>query len=389
MADKNSSLPDPHDAERKNLSPLFGSHCASVTYALKAYVRGSYLVRLDAYMDDPVRKTWTVQKTSTITEPANGPFFFGSGERTRTQVQKLKTRGTFNDALAELQKFEKNCQSRNNEYTPQTPTAEDMGFKHFRAFAEREGYVFDLGGDGLARPHRDVLPASPAGFAQGAIERADRHLARPENEFDNNGPASKAPQTHFLFDQFTRAAHVHSMDDKLAELRTLDILDRFANHIRSAHDSLQTYCGKYSELGHGGLIDDALDALQMADIALRQLKAYGIDGADFDGFVLQCKATCHILHAEGLYDLMSRGQGDFAQNEALFRKRTEWAAELFAQIDPSPHARERLQDMIVQTPKPAVPDAIGAFLSQYDAQKAARLASGQAQSPRQKPPFSG
>jgi hypothetical protein len=399
MADKNDPLPSPPsggaDGLRKNLSPLFGSHCASQTYGLKAYVRGSYHIRLDAYIDDPVKKTWTVQKTTIVTEATGSGLFFGNGrERTRTQVQKIKTRASFNDVLDEMLHFEKLCQSRAGDYVVQNPDAEAMGFTHFRAFAEREGYVFDTQGQPQARPHKDVLPASAAGFVQSDIDRADRRLQRPENEFDNNGPASKAPQTHFLFDQFTRAVHVHSMDDKMAELRVLDILDRFAQQVHLAHDSLQTYCKKYHELGQGGLIDDALDALRLAGAAVRQLKAYGVESAEFESFVLQCKITCNVLHAEGLYDLMNRGEGDFTQNEILFRQRVDKAIETFRRIDDSEQGIKTLQDMIVQTPRPEVPEAMTAFLQNYDAQRAAWRQAHQAARDaadaknNKKPPFS-
>ncbi|MFN7113452.1 MAG: hypothetical protein ACK4PK_03750 [Alphaproteobacteria bacterium] len=398
MADKNDPLPSPPsggaDAPRKNLNPLFGGHCTSQTYALKAYVRGSYHMRMDAFIDDPVKKTWTVQKTTTITETSAGGMFFGvSKERTRTQVQKVKTRASFNDVLDEMLHFEKLCHSRGADYVVQNPDAEAMGFKHFRAFAEREGYVFDSKGQPHARPHKNVLPACDAGFVQTDIDRADRRLQRPENEFDNAGPASKAPQTHFLFDQFTRAVHVHSMDDKIAELRVLDILDRFAQHIHRAHDNLQTYCKQYHELGQGGLIDDALDALRLAGAAVRQLKAYGVESADFESFVLQCKITCHVLHAEGLYDLMNRGEGDFVQNEILFRQRVDKAIETFRRIDDSEQGIKTLQDMIVQTPRPEVPEAMTVFLRDYDAQRAAwrqtHQAGRDAAAPQKdkKPPF--
>ena len=376
MADKNDPLPPlpsgADDTPRKLLSPLFGSHCASQTYGLKSYTRGSYHIRLDAFMDDPVKKTWTVQKTAVITDAAGSGLFFGPvRERTRTQVQKIRTRASFNDVLDDMQRFEKQCQTRQDDYIPQKPDAAGMGFTHYRAFAEREGYVFDAKGHPHARPHKNVLPACDAGFIQSDIDRADKNLRRPENEFDNMGPGSKIPQTHFLFDQFTRAAHVHSMEDKMAELRVMDILDRFAQQMQRAHDKLQTYCEKYHELGQGGLIDDALDALRLAGASVRQLIAYGIESTDFESFILQSKITCHVLHAEGLYDLMNRGEGDFAQNEILFRQRVNKAVEYMRRIDDSENTLRSLQDMIVQTPKPQVPASMTHFLKEYQTQRSA------------------
>lgn len=391
MANRNSPAPDQEDT-RKNLQPIFGSHCASQTYALKAYVRGSYHIRLDAYMDDPVKKTWSIQKTATITEPSIGGWIFGGErERTRKEVHKIKSHASFNDVLDEMMKFERQYQRNVDTATLVKPEAEAMGYTHFRAFAEREGYVFDMHGHAHARPHRDVLPAAEAGFLQEDIDRANKHLQRPENEFDNAGPASKAPQTHFLFDQFTRAAHLSSLEDKVAEMRALDILDRFTSQIRHAHDSLQTYCSKYQELGQGGLIDEALDSLRLAGASLRQLKAYGVDCTDFESFVVQCKVASHVLHAQGLYDLMNRGEGDFAQNEALFRRRVDKAVETYRRIDDTDNGIKTLQDMIVQSPHPAVPSAITAYLHQYDSQREAirqaNIAERQNNSDNKKPPY--
>src|SRR5690606_22158829 len=114
------------------------------------------------------------------------------------------------------------------------------------------------------------------------IESARHNLARPKNEFDNNGPASKAPNTHFLFDQFTRATHNQGLHERFTQLRIMDILDHFADQVKTAHDSLQEYCGHYRELGRGGLISDAEAALKMAGASLRQLRAYGVDTTAFD-----------------------------------------------------------------------------------------------------------
>ena len=379
-------------ANRKNLTPLFGTRCQTQTYGLAAYKRGHYHIHLEAVLDDPVKKTWAVRKVINVSEPRYS-MIFGSDTDNKTYVHQLRSGLNFTQALDVMQDFERNCRNRGQDFRVLVPDAPMMGFDHFRAFAEREGYVFDTNGHAHARPAEGTLPAG-ASFDKRDIDIADTHCQRPANEFDNNGPASKTPNTHFLFDHFTKATHGHNMNERLAQLRVLDILDHFAGHVQTAHDNLKEYCTHYQELGQGGLIYDAEKALKLAGASLRQLKAYGVDTTDFDSFLLQCDITCHVLHAEGLYDLMNNQKGDFEQNELLFKERVNKALDGFRKIDSSARGLQTLQDMIVQTPKPQVPDSMTAFLQNYAAQKEAFRAKnrpGAAQKPNtpKTPPFSG
>lgn len=352
---------------RKTLHPLFGTRCESQTYGLRAYKRGHYHIHLEAVMDDPVKKTWSVRKIVNVAEPRYS-MVFGTDTINKTHVHRMREGISFTQALDVLMAFERSCQNRGNDFNVLVPDAPMMGTTHYRAFAEREGYVFDTKGHAHARPTRDSLPAG-ASFDKRDIDTADKNCQRSENEFDNNGPASKTPNTHFLFDHFNKATHGHNMNERLAQLRVLDILDRFADQIKSAHDNMQEYCKHYQELGQGGLIYDAEKSLKLAGASLRQLKAYGVDTTVFDSFLLQCEITCHVLHAEGLYDLMNNQKGDFAQNEALFKERVNKALDGFRKIDSSDRGLKTLQDMIVQTPKPAVPDSMTQFLENYKTQK--------------------
>jgi hypothetical protein len=72
-----------------------------------------------------------------------------------------------------------------------------------------------------------------------------------------------------------------------------------------------------------------------------------------------------VLHAEGLYGLMHQGKGDFDANEELFKSRVNQAMEAYKQIDNSDDGLKTLKNMIVQTPEPQVPAAIGAFVDRY------------------------
>jgi hypothetical protein len=182
--------------------------------------------------------------------------------------------------------------------------------------------------------------------------------------------SGKIPDTHFLFDGFNKPAQREGLDESLAHVRILNIFDRFAGYIQTAGDKMEDYCRNYRNLEQGALILEAEEALDTAESVLRQLSPYGVDTAPFAHFVLQCRITCHVLHAQGLYDLMLQGKGDFTQNEFMFKRRVSQAVEAFKKVDSSDKSLQLLQDMIVQAPKPEVPAAIALFLDNYQKQRA-------------------
>jgi hypothetical protein len=355
-----NSLPPTPAPDNKTLHPLFGTYCKTETYSVTDADKNTSQIHCDAYMDDPVAKTWTVAKTVRRLQPSFNPY----KRKTITHVHKVKSKVSFKEAAAELARFEAECRKKPAVFAPMFPESASMGFVHFKAFAEREGYIFDTKGLLHARPDEKALPAGFSFFDED-IESANKHLARPANEFDNNGPMSKTPNTHFLLDHFTRAARENDFDSATTSARVLNILDRFVEQVDKAHGKLSEYCRKFQELGQGELISDAEDLLTKAESSVKQLKAYGVDTADFESFVLQCKISCYVLHAEGLYGLMHNGKGDFDANEALFKSRVNQAMQEYKKIDTSDAGLKTLQNMIVQMPEPKVPDAIGSFITRY------------------------
>jgi hypothetical protein len=346
------------------LDPIFGIFCQTETMSLKNQGTGSLHVHFEAYMDDPVKKTWAVAKVVNVHEAS----FYHAKDKRRSSIHRIKDKITFREAMEILSAGEAALKKQTNLYTTTVPDAPMMGFTHFKAFAEREGYVFDEQGKPHARPNPYALPMGCV-FLEEDVDSANKNLQRPQNEFDNTGPASKVPHTHFLLDQFSRAAHKSDFDSVSSHLRMMNLLDTFVDHVDAAHRSMQQYCGHYQELGQGGHMEDAANALQRAELTLRQLKAYGVNTADFESFLLQCEISCAVLHAEGLYDLMNRGLGDFAQNELQFKAKVDQALDSFKKIDDSERGMNTLKNMIVQTPKPQVPDAIGHFIQTYRAQR--------------------
>lgn len=348
------------------LRPVFGTYCATQSYALTPYKTGaSCHIHLEAYLLDPATQLWGVSRVMRVTEPS----IYTGRPLTEIRVQRLDYNLDFTAALKYLSDFENNCAQAPAQYVVQDPKAGAMKFLHYIAFAEREGYIFNTQGQPAPRPNIHALPPQGS-FRQEDIARANKNLQRPADEFDGTGPAGKVPQTHFLFDQFRRATHNRNINTALAELRVMTLLDQFAAEIETVEKNLRIYGETYLALGQGGLILDAEQALERAVPVLRQIKAYGVDTAGYESFLTQCGIICDVMHAQGLYDLMQKGLGDFTQNEELFKLRVDKAVEGLKKIDPSDESRETLKKMIVQAGKPRVPAAIGYFVSTYKKQRA-------------------
>jgi hypothetical protein len=362
MTGQNPPSPTPRDSRKPFcLEPLFGSYCRTASFALRGGpAQESNFVYFETFLDDPLQKTWSVHKV----------IISRKAEKTQVHTHLVCGKTSFLQSLETLAQFEKSAKADTAGYMPVVPDAAMLGYRHYRAFAEREGYVFDVQARPHARPDLHALPAEGT-FGSADLQSSKKHLQRPAEEFRNDGPAGKAPATHFLFDHFNRAASVTGMDmeGNLRQMRILNVLDIYASQIKAAHENLSAYCAEYLDLGKGGLIDKAESALEKAGHALVQLRAYGVDVADFESFTQQCKITCHVLHAEGLYDLMNKGLGDFPQNEAAFKARVSQALDALKAIDSSENALRMMQDMIMQTPKPEVPASITRFITHYERQR--------------------
>jgi hypothetical protein len=356
---------DPGQQKASALPPIFGTYCASQSYSLKPYKQGeSCFIHLEAYLVNPVTRTWGVSRVMRVTELS----VYDGAPITEVRVQRLDQHLDFVTAMKYLSDFERNCGNSPLQYVPQR-NIDSMKFSHYIAFAEREGYIFNVHGLPMARPAFHALPPDGT-FHQRDIDRANKNLQRPESEFDGTGPASKIPQTHFLFDQFRRATHNRNINTAMAELRVMTLLDQFVSEIQTVEKSLRIYSETYLALGQGGLISDAEKALRNAEPIVRQIKGYGVDTTAYESFLAQCNIICDVMHAQGLFDIMQKNLGDFTQNDELFHQRVDKAVQGMKAIDPSPEAAEMLRNMIVQSGRPKVPSAISYFLDTYKKQKA-------------------
>lgn len=331
-------------------------------------------MHLEAYLDNPLQNTWTVQLVDEVVENRNSVFKMQAYSEART----LKSGISFIDAIDMLAAFEKDIEGDTGNFRPTVPNATLLDFLHFRAFAEREGYVYDVSGSAQARPDANALPPD-AFFYEADVERADKHMQRPPEAFQDGNVQSKIPHAHFLFDHFRVAAQKRA----IPETRVISLMDHFVGHISTMNQKLHEYCATYEQLGKGGLIIDAEQSLDTAFSVLNQLKAYGLDISGFEKFAQECRVTCGMLHAIGIYDLMSRGKADTVVNEPIFQKRLSDTVAAYKKIDASSEGEATLKHLITHAERPEVPPAIQAFL---DGHKKARDAFYRPAPPRSPPP---
>lgn len=310
-------------------------------------------------MDDPVRKTWSVQRVTMMIE-ASGKSSL-SAHRTHSHIP-------FPVALQLISQLERNHRENTANYTPLFPEPPHMGFEHFKAFAEREGYIFDREGQAHPRPHPAALPDG-IDFPPENVASADRHVARSVDDFTANGHLSKLPNTLFVLNSFNRVAARKGVHESLAEMRVMDLLERFVASIDVAHAKMDEYCRNYQNLGQGHLMDEAQRALLIAETGVKQMKAYGVETREFESFVAQCRIAGHIVHAQALFDLMRRQKGDFDDLERDFKLAYTEAVTAYSQLDPRPEALNALKAAITHAGAPALPPAIRIFIDTYREQK--------------------
>lgn len=332
---------------KKLLNPLYGSFCRT-----QAYETDGETTWLEACLSHPESQQWqlckiTSQSGKTKVDPAGPPL-------------------DFNRVLETFVIFEKHnagdvCTSHN---------LHELAFYHYKAFAEREGYVFDENGLPHARPARAALPDG-AVFLDEDVSSANQHVQRPEAFFHEDKPYQK-PATHFLFDQFQKAATGKSVNQALNEIKILHIFNRFTGHIDEAAKNLSEYVDNYQTLGQALLVQKAEESLDQAALCLKQAETYGLNLPGFHGFVEQCKLLCDVTHAQSLYVLMHKNLGDLTANESSFLIRYQSAMARFRAMDGGDTGS--LRELILQSP-PQKPAIMVDFVENYKKQHASFIDS--------------
>jgi hypothetical protein len=347
---------------------LFGTRCRTESFAYTTPNAGTaQYIHYEAYRERPDSDSWTVRR---ILQTARA-----SGAAS-VHAEVVYQRLNFSEALALLVKKEANLRQDALSFSPVYPDAAAMGFAHFRNFAEREGYVFDAEGHPHPRPGPGLLPSGVTINAD-AADRADKHLQRPEAEFEPFPPSRRLPDTLFIFDAFNRRAIGKNHASELAGLRVLNLMDNFVNSIERMNRHLAEYAHAYRQPGAATQISQAEAALALARNQLRQIGAYGVDVGSFDKMADECAIIVSVMHAQGLYDRMRHSPGGFDALEEEFKKRTRQAIDAYGtlvkkyNVQNADEGRSALQEMILQGGAPALPQAIADFVARYRQQRSA------------------
>ncbi len=354
------------------LDPMFGTHCRTISFAMRHTRHEREHIHFEAYRVSPDATDWAVQRVTHILRHDG---------KADVRVEKTQAGMPFAHAMRFMAQLEKNHSGNIEDFNVLYPDAPALGFLHFRAFTEREGYVFDKRGIPMPRPQSGLLPASSE-FNADDIARADRHVARPASEFGLNPPGKRLPSTLFVFDMFnTRAGRDNNHGD-IGALRALHLLDSFVSQIELVQTSLQQYATSKSRQNNEQFIVAAEQALVQARNNLRQLKGYKVDITAFEKFTDECAIVIDVIHAQGLYDLMYRHVGNFDVHEKKFHACASRALAIYDALEKTygakestgsfEHGRKVLQEMLTQSPPLSVPDAIGDFITRYRQQKTER-----------------
>lgn len=153
-------------------------------------------------------------------------------EDRQIQNQKNPRKGlTFGEVVTAMALFE----TDDMEMTPVGKSAEDMGFEHYKAFAEREGTViFDIFGKPWATEN-GAAPAEKAEFFRDDILR----LAQQHREREREGSKDvKAWAGGFLSTLFSASAKGRSFDQVMTDIVLRGHMEDFVDSITAAKESL-------------------------------------------------------------------------------------------------------------------------------------------------------
>ena len=338
---------------------------------------------------------WSISKIKIENE--NGDTLIKS----RPQVENL----TFMEALERLAQYE-NFQK--SQYPDQSPDAEikELGTKHFKAFALREGILWDKEQTPHILKHPDALP-------QGQFHSSDVAVAR---ETLAATPEFSMPvKNNILSEIFSAATSRSNVDLALHGLQCLNITNRFASCISSLAYDLSNVCSdplkqeseiqgltkksiklwpRSSALIHStvretysrGLYRQSWSrpygwALQRIDTAaqeLQELKKEGKDITSLTEMLYICEMATHLLYAQALLNVCRNSPGLAKMEAPVIQTALDDAERIYTQhMNMETRALyESLKQNVASGETPRVPDFIKNFADEYAENKARAFKAG-------------
>lgn len=292
-------------------------------------------------------------------------------------------------AIAQLSGFEHGQPNPNVAFVGET--AEELGNTHFMAFAEREGFVFDIN----KRPHDtiDGQAVDSGRFRDADLDRAALRAKQAANEHPElaDGSASQyktrdkkaeggglvIPDAS-LGDVFAQNAGRVDIDRTLDNMKDIGILDDFVKYLGEFRRNL-SYCmrspfdyhEKYGELWNTrtAYIDLAFKALGKAEKKLSEYNTaeHRDEYADLSKFTEKARFAAYVAYAQALYADMGSTAGDNRKH----LKKMKWTLKKARSVNSSngdAFMEPNLIDQVaVVDERPETPKMIGEFISNYNA----------------------
>lgn len=343
------------------LKPLFGGYCR--TNAFRDRGDAQRHVWLEATPNDGQGDKWTVSMVCVYTSPGQN-----RDQPNRSQSVSLKKDVDFMTALKHLATFEEDRKRRCHHFDMLTNIPFHKGqnpFDHYIAFAEREGYIFDIHGMPYSRTSPMATPVDGT-FNPADIERADNRCLRESRDFILPAHVSSPLQrSNYFLDSFKKAARKRSYDETMEHLQAVSIMDKFIMHIEKSAQHLSSYTNNYEQESSEIHYKTAIEEIDRACLSLRQLNQYERDIKAFNDFVDEYRVTCKVLYAQGIFDNICNDRGDRDKNiQTLQRCERDIVGDL-KNLNSDADTIETIRNMITQGDKPVLPYAVSHFIEQY------------------------
>ena len=368
--EKDTSVAEKKDTEKvvSNSTPLFGTYCRSIGFKQKDMPDGAYDY-LEMFQDNERDDIWCIQRIS-VMPVLNDKLI--DGRITRNDL-------TFKKALYKLVEFEISGHAE-EVMEPAGETLEELGFKHFIAFSEREGYYYSNYNKKIyERSEGSDNPINGKAF-ESDIKRANECWNTANKDMQPAPSPMMAAKNKMLSELFRRASSKANLEDVLKSKDTIEAVDGFVLVIERSLKDLNEYIDVYQELGKGEYIIDALKRLDMASEQLKPIRKHGLDTKEFEHFVDLCKVTCHVINCQALFDIIDKelyshydGAGSNAdqkkRNTNDLKEKLQEAKKLYKKIGGTTEELQILEASVVQGGKPKIPDTYTNFLKNYKKRK--------------------
>lgn len=346
-------------ARNNTFSPVFGDYCQ--TRAFTSQPMGFDVTQtMQAYCSDPVLGLWSASliKTSVIDGVKVTEAF---------PVEGLQSTADFCAVIDKLAQFEVMMSDPEYGYTSDKKEIQALGYAHYKAFAEREGFLFDELDIPRLRPHAMVLPEGR--FTATSIEAAARHF---DGRSFGKGFKTLVEQG-LLGDTFNRTGTDVKIAIKDIEglVKQLDYEERYVHLLSKIQANITEYVRAYSRGGKGSLLRDALEMVDGSRASnglstyADELKGIKYSGASaLENFNTELKISILMIHARALYRMATvHDQSNRADNLDAMGDSLDKVYSLLRKRDKNdPRAnRKELETQAIST-DPDVPPSLDSII---------------------------